>query len=84
MVLSADKPYRTDLLPPGVDLDGLLAFPEWLAAQPRLANALGARYVPNTDSGHNIYLYSPAVVTDAIRAVVEQVSPATPAPTPTR
>lgn len=48
VVLSADKPYRTDLLPPGNDLDGLLAFPKWLAAQPRLATAgaLGTCPIP--------------------------------------
>lgn len=44
--------------------DGL----QWL-----LAARLGAEHITATNSGHNIYLYSPQLVIDAIRNVVAQV-----------
>jgi hypothetical protein len=50
-----------------------VTFDDWLAAQDRLATELHARHVTRTNSGHNIYLYSPALVVDAIREVVDDV-----------
>jgi murein DD-endopeptidase MepM/ murein hydrolase activator NlpD len=73
IVLTADKPYRTDLLPPGTDPDASLTFADWRKAQDRLATALRAEHVTSTASGHHVYLYSPAIVVDAIRAVVDDV-----------
>jgi pimeloyl-ACP methyl ester carboxylesterase len=71
IVLTADKPYRTDLLPAGTDPDDSLTFAAWQWAQDRLAKALHAQYVTATNSGHHVYLYSPGIVVDAIRTVVD-------------
>jgi pimeloyl-ACP methyl ester carboxylesterase len=73
VVLSADKPWRVDLLPPDVQQDDMVTFEDWLAALDRLATELDAEHVTKTNSGHNIYQYSPALVVDAIRAVVDDV-----------
>jgi pimeloyl-ACP methyl ester carboxylesterase len=73
IVLTADKPYRTDLLPVGTKPDDSLTFQDWLTAQDRMARALHAEHVTTTDSGHHVYLYSPKVVVDAIREVVDDV-----------
>jgi pimeloyl-ACP methyl ester carboxylesterase len=73
IVLSADKPYRTDLLPAGTDPEATLTFASWLRAQDRLAAALHAQHVTATASGHHVYLYSPRIVVDAIRTVVDDV-----------
>jgi len=74
VVLTADKPYRVDLLPPELaEGDKLLSFTDWLAAQDLLASALGAEHITSTNSGHHIYLYSPALVVAAIRDVVDGV-----------
>jgi pimeloyl-ACP methyl ester carboxylesterase len=73
IVLSADKPYRTDLLPAGTDPDASLTFADWLQAQDRLAKSLGAEHVTTTHSGHHVYLYSPALVVHAIRTIVDDV-----------
>ena len=74
VVLSADKPYRIDLLPEEARQgEKLLSFGHWLEAQDRLAEALGGRHVRVTHSGHHIYLYSPALVNEAIREVVDEV-----------
>jgi pimeloyl-ACP methyl ester carboxylesterase len=73
IVLSADKPYRTGLLPAGTDPDASLTFASWLKAQDRLAAALHAKHVTATASGHHVYLYSPGIVVDAIRTVVDDV-----------
>lgn len=73
VVLSADKPYRTDLLPADVNQDDLVTFADWLAAQDRLATELHAEHIMKTDSGHNVYMYSPALVVAAIREVVDDV-----------
>lgn len=74
VILSADKPYRTDLLPPELaQSDTLLTFSDWLAAQARMAGVTGGEHITETDSGHNVYLYSPALVTDAIARVVDEV-----------
>jgi len=73
IVLSADKPWRVDLLPAEATQGEQVTFADWLAAQDRLTAALGALRVAATDSGHDIYLYSPALVVDAISDVVAAV-----------
>ena len=72
VVLSADKPTRADLLPADVAAT-TVTFTDWLAGQDQLASALAAEHVTATNSGHNIYLYSPQLVIVAIRSVVETV-----------
>jgi len=73
IVLSADKPWRSDLLPPEAKADEMVTFADWLTALDRLATDLGAEHITETNSGHDIYLYSPALVVGAIRAVVDDV-----------
>lgn len=72
VVLAADKPYRTDLIPPEL-ADKSLRFTDWKAAQDLLAPYLHARYVADTNSGHHVYLYAPQQVIDAVREVVNAV-----------
>ncbi len=76
VVLSADKPWRTDLLPAEATRGAQVTFADWLAAQNLLATALGAEHVTDTHSGHDIYLYNPALVVKAIHEVVRAASPA--------
>ena len=45
----------------------------WLAAQDLLAASLGAKHIKSTHSGHNVYLYEPQMVVDAIRKTVDEV-----------
>lgn len=79
VVLTADKPYRTDLLPPeATQGDKLVTFADWLASQDRLAASLGGKHLTQTNSGHHVYLYSPALVTAAVREVVDDVRDRTP------
>lgn len=59
VVLSADKPWRTDLLPESARQGEQVTFADWLVAQDRLAAAIGAGHITETHSGHDIYLYSP-------------------------
>lgn len=73
VVLSADKPWRVDLLPPEATQGDRVTFADWLAAQDRMTAALGAGRIAATDSGHDIYLYSPALVVDAISDIVADV-----------
>lgn len=73
VVLSADKPWRIDLLPPEALQDEMVTFEDWLTSLDRLAADLGAEHITRTDSGHDIYLYQPALVVDAIRSVVDDV-----------
>ncbi len=68
VVLTADKALRADLQP--ADADASVTFADWLAQQDLLATDLAAKHVSDTNSGHNIYLYSPRRVNDAIREVV--------------
>jgi pimeloyl-ACP methyl ester carboxylesterase len=72
-VLSADKPWRTDLLPAEATQGERVTFADWLAGQQRLAAALDVEPVTATDSGHDVYLYRPALVVDAIRDIVDDV-----------
>ena len=73
MVLSADKPWRIDLLPPEATHDEMVTFQDWLTALDRLAVDLDADHVTATNSGHDIEAYNPALVVDAIRTVVDDV-----------
>jgi pimeloyl-ACP methyl ester carboxylesterase len=73
VVLSADKPWRTDLMPADVAAIPTVTFAQWTAAQDLLAGQLGARHIAATASGHDIYLYQPALVTDQIRRIVDDV-----------
>jgi pimeloyl-ACP methyl ester carboxylesterase len=77
VVLSADKPWRTDLLPTEATQGEQVTFADWLAGQQRLAAALGAEHITETNSGHDIYLYSPAMVVDAISEIVSDVRKST-------
>ena len=52
---------------------GGVTFAEWQASEELVAESLGARFVTETRSGHNIYAYSPQLVIDAVREVVEAV-----------
>lgn len=80
VVLSADKHWRTDLLPAEATRNETVTFAEWLASLDHLAKDLGAEHVTRTGSGHDIYLYNPTLVTDEIRDVVDDVrGQATPA-----
>ena len=72
VVLAADKPYRTDLIPPEL-ADKSLRFVDWKSAQELLAPYLHARFVADTNSGHHVYLYSPQLVISAVREVVDVV-----------
>lgn len=81
VVLSADKPWRTDLLPAEAARHETVTFAEWLASLDLLANELGAEHVSRADSGHDIYLYNPTLVTDEIRDVVADVRGQAPPPT---
>src|SRR5207344_2875254 len=69
VVLSADKPWRIDLLPPEAKEDEMVTFEDWLTSLDRLATDLDAEHITTTHSGHDIYLYTPALVVDAIRDV---------------
>jgi pimeloyl-ACP methyl ester carboxylesterase len=71
VVLSADKPLRSDLQPP--DADSSVTFDDWVRGQDLLAAGVGAAHVAATDSGHHVYLYSPQLVNAAIREVVADV-----------
>jgi pimeloyl-ACP methyl ester carboxylesterase len=71
VVLSADKPWRVDLLPEEAKAVASVTFDDWRASLDRLAEALHAKHVTKTNSGHDIAQYSPKLVVDAIREVVD-------------
>jgi hypothetical protein len=73
VVLRADKPWQPPSTPKEELAAGGVTFVEWQASVARLAAALGAPLVSDTRSGHNIYAYSPALVIDAVHAVVDAV-----------
>jgi pimeloyl-ACP methyl ester carboxylesterase len=81
VVLSADKPWRIDLLPADATQGEMVTFADWLASLDRLAVALGAENITQTNSGHDIYLYNPALVVDAIQDVINDAGEDT-SPTP--
>jgi pimeloyl-ACP methyl ester carboxylesterase len=71
VVLSADKPWQ----PPSATKESQKAagvtFADWEASEDLLATTLNAKHVTKTRSGHAIYAYSPQLVIDAIREVVD-------------
>ncbi len=71
VVLSADKPWQ----PPSATKESQKAagvtFADWEASEDLLATTLNAKHVAKTRSGHAIYAYSPQLVVDAIREVVD-------------
>ena len=71
VVLSADKPWQ----PPSASKESQEAagvtFADWEASEELLATTLNAKHVAKTRSGHAIYAYSPQLVVDAIREVVD-------------
>jgi pimeloyl-ACP methyl ester carboxylesterase len=71
VVLCADKPWRIDLLPADATQGEMVTFADWLASLDLLAIALGAENITQTNSGHDIYLYNPALVVDAIHRVID-------------
>lgn len=73
VVLAADKPWQPPSTPKEDLALGGVTFVEWQASEHRLAAALNARLVTETHSGHNVYAYSPTLVIDAVREVVEAV-----------
>jgi hypothetical protein len=48
-----------------------VTFADWQASEKLLATSLNAKLVTKTNSGHNINAYSPQLVIDAIREVVD-------------
>ena len=74
IVLCADKPWPDIGATPSAATDGAtVTFSDWLASGELLAKSLDAPHNTQTNSGHNIYQYSPQVVVDAIRKVVNEV-----------
>jgi len=73
VVLSSDKPWQPPSTQSESDPVGGVSFADWEASERLLATSLNAKFVAKTNSGHNIYAYSPQLVIDAIREVVEDV-----------
>jgi pimeloyl-ACP methyl ester carboxylesterase len=73
VVLAADKPWQPPSAPEKHDPSGGVTFAEWQASEKLLAKSLDAKLITETNSGHNIYAYSPQLVIDAIRKVVDAV-----------
>ena len=73
IVLVADKPWRTDLIPPELMQGEHTTFADWQAMVNQLGVDLDATTITATDSGHGIYLYNPALVTDSILEVIADV-----------
>lgn len=73
VVLRSDKPWQPPSTPKQQLAAGGVTFVEWQASEERLAAALDAKLISETRSGHNIYAYSPALVVDAIKSVVDAV-----------
>jgi pimeloyl-ACP methyl ester carboxylesterase len=72
VVLMADKPWRTDLLPADLRDRDAVTFADWQAQLRRLATALGADLITETHSGHAVHLYNPTLVVAAVRLVVDE------------
>ena len=73
VVLTADKPWQSPSAQNESDPVGGVTFADWEASEKLLATSLNAKFVTKTNSGHNIYAYSPKLVIDAIREVVDDV-----------
>jgi len=72
VVLSGDKPWQPPSLAQEND-SASVTFTDWRTLQGLLATSLNAKLVETTNSGHNVYLYAPQLVIDAIRGIVESV-----------
>ena len=70
VVLGADKPWQPPSAAKSDPVAGV-TFADWQASENLLATSLNAKFVTKTNSGHNIYAYSPQLVIDAIREVVD-------------
>ena len=77
IVLSADKPWPDIGSVPPTE-GAMVTFADWLASGDLLAKSLGAPRITETNSGHNIYQYTPQLVVGAIRRVVEAVRQSVP------
>ena len=73
IVLVADKPFRTDLVPPEQLQGEHTTFDDWVAMVTRLGADLGAKTITETNSGHNIYMYNSELVIESIREIVDTV-----------
>jgi pimeloyl-ACP methyl ester carboxylesterase len=73
VVLSADKPWQLPSASTTSAAATGVTFADWQESQRLLAASLEARHVERTNSGHNIYAYSPQLVIDAIQVVVDAV-----------
>jgi pimeloyl-ACP methyl ester carboxylesterase len=73
VVLSADKPWQPPTATKESQQASGVTFADWQASGDLLATSLNAKHVTKTRSGHNIYAYSPQLVIDAIREVVDAV-----------
>jgi pimeloyl-ACP methyl ester carboxylesterase len=73
IVLVADKPFRTDLVPPELLEGEHTTFDDWVAMVIQLGENLGATTITETHSGHNIYMYNPQLVIDSIQQIVDDV-----------
>jgi len=71
VVLSGDKPWHRPSVSQEMQSAGGVTFNDWRAMQRLLAGSLHARLVEATKSGHNIQAYSPQLVVDAIREIVD-------------
>ncbi|MDF3312905.1 alpha/beta hydrolase [Rhodococcus sp. T2V] len=73
VVLSSDKPpNRQAIEAQSKEFGALPTFAAWLAAHDLLAKSLHAKHITDTNSGHNIEVYQPQLVTDAIRTIVDE------------
>jgi pimeloyl-ACP methyl ester carboxylesterase len=73
VVLSSDKTYEQPSAPKETDPPYGITFADWRASEKLLAASLDAKFIDKTNSGHNIYAYSPQLVIDSIREVVDHV-----------
>jgi pimeloyl-ACP methyl ester carboxylesterase len=73
VVLAADKPWLPPSTPQDDEPAAGVTFTDWQASEKLLAESFGAKLITGTNSGHNIYAYSPEIVIDAIREVVDVV-----------
>jgi pimeloyl-ACP methyl ester carboxylesterase len=75
VVLSADKPWDPVLVAAMYKKLGgaAVTWKESLAAQDLLAASAPAEHIKQTNSGHFVYTYQPALVVNAIRMVVDEV-----------
>ena len=73
VVLSSDKPWQPPSAAKESDPVGGVTFADWQASENLLATSLNAKFITRTNSGHNIYAYSPQLVIAAIREVVDAV-----------